>query len=211
MRADFCENCSIHKGKQPDEARRAVRRSNRSKWFAVAIRGDARQRQLRRALRQMCQGPALQINEGTFPRRMHHLEDERMSVCARQMEVVVVFARQRPRSSLQPVKFARQADRFRFRRWLSYAGLQQHATNLICKSRSASIPDGLTIPPPRPSTRNLCLLELLSRLLHGNRPIHSGKPDHRRCVPILDAAMLVVPGLAGTVANARLAADWRMV
>src|SRR5260370_36571107 len=103
----------------------------------------------------MLQRPALQINEGPLPRRMHHLEDERIPVRARQMEIVVVFARQRPRRGLQPVKFARQANRFRFRRWLSYAGLQQHATNLICKSRSASIPDGLTIPPPRPSTRNL--------------------------------------------------------
>src|SRR5713226_328918 len=90
----------------------------------------------------MPQRLTLQINEGMLPRRMHHLEDERMPVCARKMEVVVVFGRQRPRGGLQPVKFARQTNRFRFGHWLSYAGLQQHAPNLICKSRSASIPDG---------------------------------------------------------------------
>src|SRR6267143_3018866 len=89
----------------------------------------------------MRQSPALQINEGPLPRRMHYFEDERMSVCARQVEVVVVFARQRPRGGLQPVKFARQVNGFRFGHRLSYAGLQKHAPNLICKSRSASIPE----------------------------------------------------------------------
>src|SRR5260370_28487493 len=60
------------------------------------------------------------------------------------MKIVVIFARQRPRPGLKPIEFARQANRFRFRRWLSYARLQQHASNLICKCRSASIPDDLT-------------------------------------------------------------------
>src|SRR6267142_3285570 len=97
----------------------------------------------------MRQSPALQVDEGPLPRRMHYFEDERMSVCARQMEVVVVFARQRPRGGLQPVKFARQVNGFRFGHRLSYAGLQEHAPNLIRKSRSASIPDGLRISPSR--------------------------------------------------------------
>ena len=39
------------------------------------------------------------------------------------------------------VKFARKANRFRFRRWLSYASFQQHAPNLIRKCWSASIPE----------------------------------------------------------------------
>src|SRR5437773_6376868 len=87
----------------------------------------------------MRQGPALQIDKGMFPGRMHYFEDERMSGCASQMEVIVVLARQRPRASLQPIKFARQANSLGFRRRLSYAGFQQHAPNLICKCRSASI------------------------------------------------------------------------
>ncbi len=70
----------------------------------------------------MRQGPALQIDKRMLPRRMHHLEDERMPVRARQMEILVVFARQRPRGGLQPVKFARQANGFRFGHWLSDAG-----------------------------------------------------------------------------------------
>src|SRR5260370_26111521 len=61
------------------------------------------------------------------------------------MKIVGVFARQRPRRRLKPIQFARQANRFRFCRWLSYARLQQHAPNLICKCRSASIPDGLIL------------------------------------------------------------------
>src|SRR5882762_5531136 len=91
----------------------------------------------------MRQSPALQVDEGALASRMHYFEDERMSVCARQLEVVVIFARQRPRGGLQPVKFARQVNGFRLGHGLSYAGLQQHAPNLIRKSRSASIPDGL--------------------------------------------------------------------
>src|SRR5260370_17787381 len=97
----------------------------------------------------MRESQALQIDEGTLPRGMHYFEDERIPVCARQMEVVVVFARQRPRGGLQPVKFARQVNGFRLGHRLSYAGLQQHAPNLIRKSRSASIPDGLRISPSR--------------------------------------------------------------
>src|ERR1700682_583003 len=125
----------------------------------------------------MRQCPALQIDEGLLPSRMHYFEDERMSVCARQMEVVVLFAWQRPRGGLQPVKFARQVDGFRFGHRLSYASLQQHAPNLIRKSRSASIPRRLRLLARLPSARNLRLLEFLPRLSDGNRPIHSGKPN----------------------------------
>src|ERR1700682_1991735 len=63
----------------------------------------------------------------------------------------------------------------------------------------------------RPPARNLRFLEFLSRLSHGNRSIHSGEPDHRRCVAIFDAAVIVVPGLAGIIANARLATYPRVV
>src|SRR6266576_3197595 len=159
----------------------------------------------------MGQGPALQIDEGTLPGRMHYFEYERMPVRARQVEVVVVFARQRPGACFKPVKFARQANRFRFGHWLRYAGLQQHVPNLIRKSRSASIPWRLRLGEHRPSARNLCFLEFLSRLSDGNWPIHSGKPDHRRWVAIFDAAAIVVPGLARIIANARLATYRRVV
>src|SRR5260370_18651317 len=136
-----------------------------------------------------------------LPRRMHHFQDERMSVGASQVEIVVVFPRQHPRGSLKPVKFARQANRFRFRYRLSYACFQQHAPNLICKSRSASILDRSNIPPNGLSTRINCLSQFLSRFLNGNRPIHGGKPDHRRCAAIFGPALLVVPGLAGLLPN----------
>src|ERR1700687_1332694 len=159
----------------------------------------------------MRQCPALQIDEGLLPSRMHYFEDERMSVCARQMEVVVVFAWQRPRGGLQPVKFARQVDGFRFGHRLSYASLPQHAPNLIRKSRSASIPDGSRIPARCSSARNPCGLEFLPRLLDGNWPIHSREPDHRRCAAVLDAAMLVIPGFSRIIANARLATYRRVV
>src|ERR1700682_1912737 len=159
----------------------------------------------------MRQCPALQIDEGALPSWMHYFEDESMSVCARQMEIVVVFARQCPRRGLQPVKFARQVNGFRFGHRLSYAGFQQHAPNLICKSRSASIPRRLRLLARLPSARNLRLLEFLPRLSDGNRPIHRGKPNHCRRVAIFDAAMLVVPGFSRIIANARLATYWRVV
>src|SRR5260370_29645065 len=143
VRVDFSKSCSMQKGEQPDETVASVRRGNRSKQFTTAIACDARQRQLRRALRQMGQRLALQINEGMLPRRVHYFEDERLPVRARQMEVVVVFAWQRPSSGFKPVEFPRQAHRLRFHYRLSYARLQQHAPNLIRKCRGASILDGL--------------------------------------------------------------------
>ena len=51
VRADFGQSRSNHKSKQPDKAPRAVRGSHRSKQFTAAIWFDARQRQMRRALR----------------------------------------------------------------------------------------------------------------------------------------------------------------
>src|SRR6267378_7907534 len=117
----------------------------------------------------MRQSPALQVDEGALASRMHYFEDERMSVCARQMEVVVVFARQRPRGGLQPVKFARQASGLRFGHRLSYAGLQEHAPNLIRKSRSASIPDGLRtrVKPRLRHTPSLQTCRIVCRCLTG--------------------------------------------
>jgi hypothetical protein len=58
------------------------------------------------------------------------------------MKIVVVFPRQRPRGSPNPIEFTRQAYRFRFCCWVSYAGFQPHATNLIRKCLSASIAKG---------------------------------------------------------------------
>src|SRR5207249_10199225 len=113
----------------------------------------------------MLQRPALHINERLLPRRVHHFEDEPMSVPACQVEIVVVFTRQCPCRSLDPVKFARQTNRFRFRYRMSYARLQQHAPNLICNSRSASIPQGSNTLSSLPSTRSNCPLQLFSRLL----------------------------------------------
>src|SRR5437660_12639218 len=94
---------------------------------------------------------------------------------------------------------------------MSYARLQQHAPNLICNSRSASIPQGLAIVPRFPSTPSNRLLQFLSRLLHGNRSIHRRKTDRRRPTAIFDAAVLIIPGLAGVIANARLATYRRVV
>src|SRR5437773_2274004 len=45
----------------------------------------------------MPQRPALLIDVGLLPRRMHHFEDEPTCVPACQAEIVVVFAWQRPR------------------------------------------------------------------------------------------------------------------
>ena len=93
MRTDFRKNFSVHEAEQPDESRRAVRRDSRRKQFTRLIGNNAGQGQLRCTPRQMLQRPALHINEGLLPRRMHHFEDESMSVPARQVEIVVVFAR----------------------------------------------------------------------------------------------------------------------
>ncbi len=141
MRAHFGEDSSVQKGEKPDESRRAICSSNRSEQFTAAIRRDARQGQLRCALRQMRQRPALQIDKRMLPGRMHDFEDEGPSVCADQMEIVVVFARQGSRAGFQPIDFPRQANGFRFCRWLSYARFEQHAPNLIRKCRTASIPE----------------------------------------------------------------------
>src|SRR5260370_36689984 len=143
VRVDCSKSFSIQKGEQPDETVASVRRGNRSEQCAARTGYDPRQRQLRRTLRQMPQRVALQIDEGMLPRRVHYFEDERLPVRARQMEVVVVFAWQRPRSGFKPVEFPRQAHRLRFHYRLSYARLQQHAPNLIRKCRGASILDGL--------------------------------------------------------------------
>src|SRR5206468_8299438 len=166
--------------------------------------------ELRRTLLQMLQGLALHINERLLPREVHHFEAEPMSVPACQVEIVVVFTRQCPCRSLDPVKFARQTNRFRFRYRMSYARLQQHAPNLICNSRSASIPQGSNTLSSLPSTRSNCPLQLFSRLLNGNWPIHRGQPDRCRPGAIFNAAVLVVPRLAGVIANARLAAYRRV-
>jgi hypothetical protein len=63
MRPHFGQNFSLHKREQPDEARHAIRYCNRGEKFATVVRYNARQGQLVRALRQMRQRPALQINE----------------------------------------------------------------------------------------------------------------------------------------------------
>src|SRR6266850_6576390 len=159
----------------------------------------------------MRQGPALQIDKEMLPGRMHYFKDEGMSIRARQMKIVVVFARQHARAYFKSVKLSCQANRFRFGHRLSYAGFQRHAPNLIRKSRSASIPDGSRLLACCPSTRNLRFLEFLSRLSDGNRPIHGGEPDHRRSAAIFDAAVLLVPGLARIFANARVATHRSMV
>src|SRR5438876_7962048 len=57
--------------------------------------------------------------------------------------------------------------------------------------------------------RSLRLLQ--SRISHRNRPIHRGKPDHRRPAAIFDALVLIVPRLARVIADARMATDRRVV
>src|SRR4029077_1332527 len=98
----------------------------------------------------MLQRLALKVNKRPLPRRMHHLEYERAPIRASQMEIVVVLPWKPPRRRLHTVEFPRQAHRFRFRRWLSYARLQQHAPNLIRKCRSASNPERSNNTPEPP-------------------------------------------------------------
>jgi hypothetical protein len=97
---------------------------------------------MRRPLRQMTQRLALQIDEGALPRWVHHLQHERAAIFCFQPEIIVVFARQRPRRYFKPVKFARHSNGFFFGSGMGYAFLKQHAPNLIRKRQSASIPEG---------------------------------------------------------------------
>ena len=96
---------------------------------------------MRRPLRQMAQRLALQVDEGVLPRRMHHFQRERAAIFSFQLEIIVVFARQRPRRYFKTVKFARHSKGFFFGSGMGYAFLKQHAPNLIRKRQSASIPE----------------------------------------------------------------------
>src|SRR6266404_2464324 len=148
-----------------------------------------------RLLRQMPQRLALHVNKRVFSRRMHHLQDECLSVGAGQMEIVVVFARQRLRRSLNTVELAHDADSFSFGDGWANAGLKRHATNTICKRGSASIPDGCGIAGPLFRLAVL-LLEFFSLVADGNRTVHGGKANHGRPDPVFDPAIVIVPGLA---------------
>jgi hypothetical protein len=64
------------------------------------------------------------------------------------MEIVVIFAGQRPCRRFNTVEFACDADSFSFGDGWANAGLERHATNTICKRGSASIPDGSGIAGP---------------------------------------------------------------
>src|SRR6266446_8151294 len=54
-------------------------------------------------------------------------------------------------------------------------------------------------------------LELFSFVADGNRPVHCGKANHSRRCAIFDSPIVIVPGLAGVVAEACLAAHRRVV
>src|SRR6266446_1745487 len=55
------------------------------------------------------------------------------------------------------------------------------------------------------------LLELFSLVANGNRAVHGGKANRGWGAAVLNAAIVIVPGLAGIVANACLAAHRRVV
>src|SRR6266705_4413796 len=124
-----------------------------------------------RALRQVRQRTALHINEGLLPRRVHHLQHIGARIACPEVKIVVVLAGKRLRRGLQPVEFASQANGFRLGHRLSYARLQQHASNLIRIAARASIPDGRRLAPPpftaasSPLTASLYPATALERIL----------------------------------------------
>src|SRR5437867_2555321 len=144
------------------------------------------------ALRQVHQRPALHINEGLLPRRVHTLQHVRARIACPETKIVVVLAGKRLRRSLKPVQFASQANGFRLGHRLSYARLQQHASNLIRIAAHASIPDGRRLAPPpfpaafSPLTASLYPATTLERRLVHSRWIAGSSPAccHTRCAGV---------------------------
>ena len=96
---------------------------------------------MRRALREMLQGPALKIEERAFPRGMHYLQNIGAAVPHRKMKVVVVFAGEPVRGNFQAVKFPRKPHSFVDLDRCGDASLRHHQPNLICAPRRSSMRD----------------------------------------------------------------------
>ena len=102
MRADFGKDFAGNIREHPNEPYRTVRKCCRLKGLVVACVADPGKRELRRALREMLQGPALKIEERAFPRGMHYLQNIGAAVPHRKMKVVVVFAGSRSAEISRP-------------------------------------------------------------------------------------------------------------
>src|SRR5260370_5602461 len=145
-----------------------------------------------RALCEVHQRPALHINEGLLPRRVHHLQHVRARIACPEVKIVVVLAGKSLRRGLQPVEFACHANGFRLGHRLSYARLQQHASNLIRIAARASIPDGRRLAPPpfraafSPLTTSLYPATTLERILVHSPWIAGSSPAccHTPCAGI---------------------------
>ena len=88
------------KGEEPDESLDAVLGFEASKKAARGSGNNPGQDEMRSAFSQMVQRAALEVHEGFFPRRMHHLEHKSAAVGRKQLEIIVVLARERMRGSL---------------------------------------------------------------------------------------------------------------
>ena len=130
MRPGLGQQGSRHIGEQPHQPVQTIAPLNGGESVAASHWTNPRQAELGRALRQMLQRPALQIDQLALARWVHHLEHKRRATVpqpgvlrrlgprrgntfnCRQMEVVVVLGGESFCSGLQPVQLARKADRF---------------------------------------------------------------------------------------------------
>ena len=80
MRTHLRKDCSSQKTQQPNQPLRTIRAGDFRKKLAAAIWQHTRQRELRRAFREMHQRLALHIDERRLARGVHHFEDKRTTV-----------------------------------------------------------------------------------------------------------------------------------
>lgn|SRR5208283_98892 len=104
MRIDLGQHRAGQKREQPDEARGAIGEFSLREEFAIESRTDAWKRKLGSALGKMGKSAALHVDEGAFAGRVHDLQNKLAAIGRDEVEVVVVFARERLRGSVEAVE-----------------------------------------------------------------------------------------------------------
>jgi hypothetical protein len=126
----------------PREPRRAVRARDERHEVAAQRRDDAGKGQVRRALREVPQRPALQVHEPLFARRVHRLQDEDAVVGGGDAEVVVELAGERLNLGLEPVKPSDEESGVRLGQGVGRAALGQHGRILAPNPGVAEVAKG---------------------------------------------------------------------
>jgi hypothetical protein len=112
MRIGASKERAGQEGEQPDKARGAIGELSFGEEFAIESGTDARKIKMGSAVGEVSEGAALHVNEGAFAGGMHDLQDKMAGIGGDEVEVVVVFAGERMRGSVEGVKGESQAGGF---------------------------------------------------------------------------------------------------